>query len=106
MIWPANNSPKAEQLPGYGTMTYGQLKLMPYWDSLRGDPRFENIVASLVPKMTEKQRNAETVWRERIIVAFNQRSPGQFDRGLVYVSSKQREHLKHLRLVIWSSVDL
>jgi hypothetical protein len=45
---------KAEQLPGYGTMTYGQLKLMPYWDSLRGDPRFEQIVASLASKMTNK----------------------------------------------------
>jgi len=54
MIWPANNLAKAEQLPGYGTMTYGQLKLMPYWDSLRGDPRFEQIVASLASKMTNK----------------------------------------------------
>jgi serine/threonine-protein kinase len=44
---------KAEQLTGYGTITYGQLKLMPYWDPLRGDPRFEKIVASLAPK--EKQ---------------------------------------------------
>jgi hypothetical protein len=41
---------KAEQLPCYGTITYGQLKLTPYWDSLRGDPRFEKIVASLAPK--------------------------------------------------------
>ncbi|MGE5207869.1 MAG: protein kinase domain-containing protein [Alphaproteobacteria bacterium] len=31
-------------------VTYGQLKLMPFWDPLRGDPRFENIVASLSPK--------------------------------------------------------
>jgi hypothetical protein len=29
---------------------YGQLKLMPFWDPLRGDPRFEKIVASLAPK--------------------------------------------------------
>jgi hypothetical protein len=29
---------------------YGQLKLMPFWDPLRGDPRFEQIVASLAPK--------------------------------------------------------
>ena len=29
---------------------YGNLKLHPYWDSLRGDPRFEQIVASLAPK--------------------------------------------------------
>ena len=41
---------RAEQLSGYGTITYGQLKLTPYWDPLRGDPRFEKIVASLAPK--------------------------------------------------------
>ncbi len=29
---------------------YGELKLDPEWDSLRGDPRFEKIVASLAPK--------------------------------------------------------
>jgi len=32
------------------TVSYGQLKLEPNWDSLRGDPRFEKIVASLAPK--------------------------------------------------------
>jgi len=26
------------------------LKLLPYWDPLRGDPRFEKIVTSLAPK--------------------------------------------------------
>jgi hypothetical protein len=26
------------------------LKLLPYWDPLQGDPRFEKIVASLAPK--------------------------------------------------------
>ncbi|HJZ81193.1 MAG TPA: hypothetical protein VKD91_12640 [Pyrinomonadaceae bacterium] len=31
-------------------VTYGQLKLMPWWDPLRGDPCFEKIVASLAPK--------------------------------------------------------
>ncbi len=30
--------------------TYGMLRLSPVWDSLRGDPRFEKIVASLAPK--------------------------------------------------------
>jgi TolB-like protein len=28
---------------------YGELKLSPWWDPLRGDPRFEKIVASLAP---------------------------------------------------------
>ena len=29
---------------------YGALKLLPFWDPLRGDPRFEKIVNSLAPK--------------------------------------------------------
>ena len=37
----------ATRLPG--SLSYGQLKLLPYWDPLRGDPRFEKIVASLAP---------------------------------------------------------
>jgi TolB-like protein/DNA-binding winged helix-turn-helix (wHTH) protein len=31
-------------------ISYGELKLEPFWDPLRGDPRFEQIVASLAPK--------------------------------------------------------
>jgi serine/threonine-protein kinase len=31
-------------------ITYGELKLYPQWDSLRGDSRFDKIVASLAPK--------------------------------------------------------
>jgi TolB-like protein/Tfp pilus assembly protein PilF len=38
----------ATKLPGY--LSYGQLRLHPYWDPLRGDPRFQKIVASLAPK--------------------------------------------------------
>jgi hypothetical protein len=34
---------------------YGQLKLHPKWDSIRGDPRFEKIVASLAPKEASPQ---------------------------------------------------
>ena len=37
-----------ERIPN--TLSYGLLKLHPYWDPLRGDPRFEKIVASLAPK--------------------------------------------------------
>lgn len=32
------------------TLSYGNLKLHPYWDPLRGDPRFEKIVADLAAK--------------------------------------------------------
>jgi len=38
----------AIQPPSY--IGYGELKLLPWWDPLRGDPRFEKIVASLAPK--------------------------------------------------------
>jgi TolB-like protein/Flp pilus assembly protein TadD/predicted Ser/Thr protein kinase len=31
-------------------LSYGELKLLPWWDPLRGDPCFEKIVASLAPK--------------------------------------------------------
>jgi len=31
-------------------VSYGALKLLPFWDPLRGDPRFEKIVSSLAPK--------------------------------------------------------
>jgi adenylate cyclase len=37
--------------PAVSTMlSYGALKLHPFWDPLRGDPRFEKIVAALAPK--------------------------------------------------------
>jgi hypothetical protein len=35
-----------------GSYTYGNLRLSPLWDPLRGDPRFEKIVAALAPKET------------------------------------------------------
>jgi serine/threonine-protein kinase len=39
---------RASRLPG--GVSYGELKLLPWWDPLRGDPCFEKIVASLAPK--------------------------------------------------------
>jgi TolB-like protein/class 3 adenylate cyclase/Tfp pilus assembly protein PilF len=39
---------EAAQLPS--NLNYGWLRLHPDWDLLRGDPRFEKIIASLVPK--------------------------------------------------------
>ena len=36
---------KIVRLPGY-TPTYGDLLLNPCWDDLRGDPRFEKIIAA------------------------------------------------------------
>ena len=33
---------------------YGGLRLSPYWDPLRGDSRFEKIVASLAPDTKNK----------------------------------------------------
>jgi hypothetical protein len=39
-----------ESAGGSNVATYGALKLLPFWDPLRGDPRFEKIVASLASK--------------------------------------------------------
>ena len=40
---------EAVKLPG-SHISYGDLRLNPFWDPLRHDPRFEAIVASLAPK--------------------------------------------------------
>ena len=52
--WTGNKDLACEQLAiairPPSTVSYGQLKLLPFWDPLRGDPRFEKIVASLAPK--------------------------------------------------------
>ena len=40
------------QIPS--TLSYGNLKLHPYWDPLRGEARFKKIVADLAPKKPEK----------------------------------------------------
>lgn len=36
-------------------VTYGELRQSPDWDSLRGDPRFEQITTSLAPKDSSKK---------------------------------------------------
>ena len=43
-----DNLAAALRLPGQ--LSYGQLKLLPFWDPLRGYPRFEKIVNSLAPR--------------------------------------------------------
>jgi TolB-like protein/Tfp pilus assembly protein PilF len=52
--WVGENDLACEQLATAvrfpNSPSYGQLKLLPFWDPLRGDPRFEKIVASLAPK--------------------------------------------------------
>jgi serine/threonine-protein kinase len=53
-IWTGEKDLAFEQLaalariPDY--LSYGSLRLHPYWDPLRSDPRFEKIVVSLAPK--------------------------------------------------------
>jgi tetratricopeptide (TPR) repeat protein len=52
--WVGDNDLACEQLAiairPPSRLTYGQLKLLPFWDPLHGDPCFEKIVASLAPK--------------------------------------------------------
>ena len=46
------NRPAGSNLPGQPT--YGDFKRNPLWDPLRGDSRFEKIVASLAPNAADK----------------------------------------------------
>jgi TolB-like protein/Tfp pilus assembly protein PilF/predicted Ser/Thr protein kinase len=52
--WVGDNDLACQQLAivihSQHEISYGELKLLPFWDPLRGDPCFENIVASLAPK--------------------------------------------------------
>jgi tetratricopeptide (TPR) repeat protein len=52
--WIGDKDRALEQLSSVATrpseVTYGELKFDPAWDELRGDPRFEKIVASLKPR--------------------------------------------------------
>ena len=51
--WVGDKDLACEQLAiairGPSNLSYGQLKLMPFWDPLRGDLRFEQIVSGLAP---------------------------------------------------------
>jgi len=55
--WCGEKDAALEQLATSATLpdgiSYGELKQSPEWDSLRGDPRFEQIVTSLAPKSTQ-----------------------------------------------------
>jgi len=59
--WVGDNDLACEQLAVAArpprVLTYGQLKLLPFWDPLRGDPCFEKLVASLAPKKTKPESN-------------------------------------------------
>ena len=52
--WVGDNDLACEQLARASRLpsgvSYGELKLMPFWDPLRSEPRFEQILASLAPK--------------------------------------------------------
>jgi tetratricopeptide (TPR) repeat protein len=54
--WTGERDLAIEQLETLSRMpvgiSYGELRLDPDWDPLRGDPRFDKIVASLAPKET------------------------------------------------------
>jgi len=47
------------------TLSYGNLKLHPYWDPLRGDPRFEKIVSDLEAKTFAQDESKSPVVAKR-----------------------------------------
>jgi hypothetical protein len=62
--WGGDNDLACEQLAiairPPSRLSYGQLELLPLWDPLRGDPRFEKIVASLAPKLASTTQTSNT----------------------------------------------
>jgi hypothetical protein len=47
-------------------LSYGQLKLMPFWDPLRGDPRFEELIEGVKgPVALRASESAETPKRQK-----------------------------------------
>ena len=62
--WGGDNDLACEQLAiairPPSRLSYGQLELLPLWDPLRGDPRFEKIVASLAPEQASTTQTSNT----------------------------------------------
>ena len=58
LAWTGEKAAAIEQIAamqrGPNLVSYGLLKLHPRWDNLRGDGRFEAVVASLAPKPGSK----------------------------------------------------
>jgi hypothetical protein len=48
-------------------LSYGDSKLLRFCDPLRGDPRFERIVASLAPKKVGRQQPARDLARRNLL---------------------------------------
>ena len=42
----------------YDSITYGELRYSPFWDALRGDPRFEALVVNLTPMLGPRTLDA------------------------------------------------
>ena len=63
LIGTARTPPNCEQLARAirppSTVSYGQLKLLPFWDPLRGDPRFEKL--SLRSRRSSRKGNPRNV---------------------------------------------
>src|SRR5438477_8558701 len=63
--WVGDKDLACQQLAGIirppSPLSYGQLKLMPFWDPLRGDLRFEKIVGSLAPDAVDKTASETSI---------------------------------------------
>jgi hypothetical protein len=79
---PNSLTPRFHSTGASSITNYGVLKLTPFWDPLRDDPRFEKIVVSLAPKDaaspakwdSETEENLPSLYWPRVIADDNWRS--------------------------------
>jgi TolB-like protein/Tfp pilus assembly protein PilF len=86
-------------------LTYGQLKLMPFWDPLRGNPRFEKIVASLAPELVGKGVPAKSIAVLPFANLSQEPDSAYFADGIRAQIAARLAKIPNLQVVSDSSID-
>ncbi len=58
-------------------LNYGALKLLPFWDPLRGDPRFEDLVRTISPSHQRRYSGAPITEKSIAVLPFADLSPAR-----------------------------
>jgi TolB-like protein/Tfp pilus assembly protein PilF/predicted Ser/Thr protein kinase len=86
-------------------LTYGQLKLMPFWDELRGDRGFEKILASLAPELVGKGVPGKSIAVLPFANLSQEPDNAYFADGIPAQIAARLAKIPNLQVVSGSSVD-